>query len=429
MEDQKQEIVEQIQKILSEAFSRFYREDDFKITRPNKKSNDEQSEYPNIKFLSMPEIENFLGINVCEESPSRFFASFLIKGFHQECWKKYFDLPEDDEVEKYADRIYQKALSLFEQYMHETIHINLSDIIAISACYQEGEAASGNIYFLYNNSPNLTLRFLDYIEQKNGEIAVQKELEKVTLCSKNVRKIRKALEIAREIGFIEALEPVFLYDEKWRLEGFCNGDVHEPHIRFHFTGHMIWEMYWDRHAIIRYNCGKFENPLPDYEKLLKTKIEKLPNMKNDYNYNLLKNMVHAAAEQRHGTTLIILCEKESIAREEVNRLYIESSGTLIRTRQITADIVRRLTSIDGALMLDKEGNCYGYGMILTVKGENRVKKDSGRGARFNSAKLYIAEKASENRNAIAVIVSEDGMINIYSTKDAEEEMNKADGNR
>lgn len=121
-----------------------------------------------------------------------------------------------------------------------------------------------------------------------------------------------------------------------------------------------------------------------------------------------------------------MCEDEDTVRSEVSRLLEVSSGTMMKSTVLTDEYVSRLTTVDGALIIDHKGRGYGYGMILTSRGSSKVKRDSGRGARFNSAKLYIADQLESGKKAIAVIVSADGMVSFYSTDDATKEEEDAD---
>lgn len=48
-----------------------------------------------------------------------------------------------------------------------------------------------------------------------------------------------------------------------------------------------------------------------------------------------------------------------------------------------------MISIDGAALVDFDGCCHGFGVILD--GKAQVKGDMGKGARHNSAGNYILE--------------------------------------
>lgn len=76
------------------------------------------------------------------------------------------------------------------------------------------------------------------------------------------------------------------------------------------------------------------------------------------------------------------------------------------------DIVLNLTSIDGAVLVDFDGNCYAIGFILD--GDMAIKGNIGRGARYNSAVNYIERQKKKGNDFFAVIFSEDKTIDIYS---------------
>ena len=117
--------------------------------------------------------------------------------------------------------------------------------------------------------------------------------------------------------------------------------------------------------------------------------------------DLLLSLVKEAGEESHGTLLVI----SSAAAEEANRLA--SQGTPITPCLLTPELLRHLTPIDGAIMLDTAGTCHAVGIILD--GQATMNGDPGRGARFNSAVRYV-ESCSDKGRCLAVVVSEDGDI-------------------
>ena len=76
------------------------------------------------------------------------------------------------------------------------------------------------------------------------------------------------------------------------------------------------------------------------------------------------------------------------------------------------EFLKGLTSLDGALLVDKTGKCHAFGVILdgtAVKQGNPAK-----GARHNSTLTYIEAKAGRG----AVVVSEDKTVQIKKSKDS-----------
>ena len=79
-------------------------------------------------------------------------------------------------------------------------------------------------------------------------------------------------------------------------------------------------------------------------------------------------------------------------------------------------IIEKITSIDGALIIDYDCVCYAIGAILDGNACEHT-GSAERGARYNSACTYLANKTDPNNVFIAVVVSEDGTIDILSNKE------------
>jgi hypothetical protein len=71
------------------------------------------------------------------------------------------------------------------------------------------------------------------------------------------------------------------------------------------------------------------------------------------------------------------------------------------------DMVRRVTAIDGAVLLDAERRRHAVGAIL----DGRATADGRavRGARWNSALRYVGDMGAPT---LAVVVSEDGRVDM-----------------
>jgi hypothetical protein len=111
-----------------------------------------------------------------------------------------------------------------------------------------------------------------------------------------------------------------------------------------------------------------------------------------------------ATEQRHGTMIVI----SSHAEAEAERLANQS--TPVVEAKLTGGLLRQLSSIDGAMLLDTEARCHAIGVILD--GMATDKGDSSRGARFNSAVRYCENRKEYGQSALAIVVSEDGYVDL-----------------
>lgn len=116
---------------------------------------------------------------------------------------------------------------------------------------------------------------------------------------------------------------------------------------------------------------------------------------------LLTELVLDTTVQQHGALLVISADAE----QEAVRL-----GTLafrVEPVLLTAALLRRLTAVDGAVLIDLNGYCHAFGVILD--GHAQGKGDPARGARYNSAVRYVAEAPCPK---LAVVVSEDGYVDM-----------------
>jgi DNA integrity scanning protein DisA with diadenylate cyclase activity len=79
---------------------------------------------------------------------------------------------------------------------------------------------------------------------------------------------------------------------------------------------------------------------------------------------------------------------------------------------MTPSVLRLVTNIDGAVLIDPRGTCFAIGAILDGLATERG--DSSRGSRYNSALRYVE---TARYPTLAIVVSEDGYIDLLqSTK-------------
>ncbi|MDA2449199.1 diadenylate cyclase [Bacillus cereus] len=142
---------------------------------------------------------------------------------------------------------------------------------------------------------------------------------------------------------------------------------------------------------------------------------------SESNIDKLINIVHIASYQKHGTMLVV--GTKDLAEEEVNRLCnfqqavkIEKINLIDMAENKRNLVLNQISSIDGAIYLDSDGNVHGIGVILD--GPANELGDSSRGARYNSAIKYNNSQKEINNNTLIIVVSEDGYIDIVVKEDA-----------
>jgi hypothetical protein len=115
----------------------------------------------------------------------------------------------------------------------------------------------------------------------------------------------------------------------------------------------------------------------------------------------LLRLARAASQHQHGAMLII----SSDAAGEAQRLAPQA--WTVQPVQLEPALLSHLTSMDGGVLVDKEGNCHAIGVILD--GRACGGEDPARGSRFNSAVRYLE---SGTPQAVVVVYSADGGIDI-----------------
>lgn len=263
----------------------------------------------------------------------------------------------------------------------------------LSSKNYEGERASGELLIITPDHPDLTkqIQFKEGIELNDHGAA------------------RKVLEMASGKNFSESEKKLYLLSTGHEIYGI--GELKEDYDRRYsevflikFTGHYSWELAHEGNTMMKVRYG--QPSLPENrldERKFKDHVERRF-IENTSDADKLWEIVTTASEQHHGTMIVI----SSAAQSEAKRLAGQS--TLIEPAAVKKENLLMLTSIDGAVLVDPNGVAHAVGVILDGKAV-AGKGTRARGARYNSAIRYVdsAEKESE---CLAIVVSEDGMINL-----------------
>lgn len=118
-------------------------------------------------------------------------------------------------------------------------------------------------------------------------------------------------------------------------------------------------------------------------------------------FKIVVSLVHYAQHQEHGCTLVI----------DLNKKPVRISGqTLSRPIDLCQpdmlELAKSLTRIDGALHIGADQHLYGFAHLLD--GRSVHYEDRARGARYNSALRFTAERD----NIIVVVVSSDQPVSV-----------------
>jgi DisA bacterial checkpoint controller nucleotide-binding len=171
-----------------------------------------------------------------------------------------------------------------------------------------------------------------------------------------------------------------------------------------FRGERSWHLSHAGTELMRVRNGVPSlPPKPPSEARLVDTLERV--LGPDADIPRLRELVTAASEQKHGTLVVI----SDHAAEEAARLGAQA--TVITPLVMTPELMRGVTAIDGAVLLDPHGTCVALGVILD--GMASAEGTPARGARFNSALRYVNTVMQQfDHHCVAIVVSEDGPVNV-----------------
>ena len=301
-----------------------------------------------------------------------------------------------------SEEIVAKALSRWNLN-----YIDIGCVNAISTLNYESEKCTGKIMFAKAEAIELVLPFAHRINFSTAE----------------AKTIRKLLQISNNsLSLMVSYDSDIIWSRKDEIIGFGKVDFSQTTVDFYVevSGYLTWTLYEKNNTtpILQHSAGRYILPRVNKENLWSNIKKKVYNICG--NETIWDVIIDKAMAQIHGTTIIITDN----AQQEAGRFGFAKRGYLVQNTEkkptsllAHLDIIEDITNIDGAVLLDYEGNCYAIGVILD--GAACIVGESSRGARYNSTQNYIAlkQKQEENHTYIAIVVSEDRYVNIFTTND------------
>lgn len=310
----------------------------------------------------------------------------------------------------------QKAAGKTIQYLQKLYApLNFAFIDQLSGQYYERSACQSTLILLFRDAVSGLEEsdFAYYFDEKQFPDMTESSLE---LIPPNIRCIRKLLQIAQEGLCLVLGEDA---DRKiFQAIGICNEGCFQrqnlsfSYIKIYFRGHMQWDFWVNQTYIFSYRNGQYKI---DNEVTSEALIGLLQSYFEDYeeNYRDASSIIVYALEQKHGTMVTIM--KQSDAEDESRRLGEKEYGLLNVHQEIGIKNIKQFSNIDGSLIMDTSGEIYGIGMILD--GYAEMERGSlARGARYNSVIKYNEYLEKRNIKAMTFVISEDGTLDIQSSK-------------
>ncbi len=362
----------------------------------------------------------------------------VVIGLQQDILKKYSDLTLDSvplnefqsipvaksltdaAIESYFDKVYGE-LQLPGPPSYERSKLDAEEILRDGAnrlmmglAFRVDQGTKGRNRFL-SSCTNIAREYYEGAEGSGTIVLARKNhssLEQVIQFQTpsklwETRASRKLLQLAsQDLALHTNSDDLFGLIKKKKFD-----DQKEELFTINVLGHHHWTACHNEQILmgVRYGQPYLPKPSFDDDKLTKDISVIFKEDITKENIDLIVTLVRQAERERHGTMLVISSEAES----EAKRLATE--GTRIFPKPLTAKLLRNLTSIDGAVLLDPKGICYALGVILDGKATDHG--SSARGARYNSAIRYIH---SSKYAALAVVVSEDGGVDFISNLNLQE---------
>lgn len=170
-----------------------------------------------------------------------------------------------------------------------------------------------------------------------------------------------------------------------------------------FLDHYNWELRCGDLVLLRslYGAPTLPSEIVEEDAFTSNLARLFPASTEDERMHIW-DLFNAAARQKIGSMILVAEDAESEAAR------LASQGTSIEPVQMSIDLLRQASSIDGSILLDPHGYCHAIGVILD--GVANEQCTPSRGSRFNSAVRYVS--TGEARR-LAIVVSDDRTVDVF----------------
>jgi hypothetical protein len=316
---------------------------------------------------------------------------FLLVNKKMKNFYKYKDL--SDLIQEAAECFCETLLMNMNGSINED-SLNIYQCInTISHLGLEKRDPNGSIVFTHVDDVKKTaIRFEHEIDDEDGYLVAPAKW------FGNKKMARKIIEMSSE-------ELVCVCNGESIFIGLDHKAKYKANFRVEFTGKDKWSLFYGKTELLKCDFGVPKLPLP------KTSSDKF--------FNHAKNLIGVqeksrakflqilkeAQNQTHGTMIVV----SNKASQEAKRLKKQS--IIIEPIEATEELIKSVSSIDGAILLDEKLKCYAIGVILDGIASPDV-GNPARGARYNSAWRYVTTKKEEPQKTLCFVISEDGGVDM-----------------
>src|SRR5262249_41947567 len=145
--------------------------------------------------------------------------------------------------------------------------------------------------------------------------------------------------------------------------------------------HHCWKLIHNGIVLMECRYNEPSLPVPSYNgtALEEALNRQFPNMSGE-RHGYFHKLVATASNAKHGTMLVISAQADAEAKR------LSSVSFPVKRLLLTQVQLLSVSSIDGAILLDQDGDCHSLGVILDGQASSGERSD--RGARYNSAVRY-----------------------------------------
>lgn len=288
-----------------------------------------------------------------------------------------------DELVRIAARnfMHTPGIAVDNQYMYADLfdRINL-----ISSLLYEGVKGVGHIVLA-----NPSNESIEYMIRFQEPVPFQEK-----------RWARKVLQMAAaDVALIADSEKIYGLG---RL-----AQTHEPSLQDVFTidflDHFLWELRCGSQVLLRSHYGV---PRLPFEIIgmdrFKSNYARLFPQSSPKDQSHIWDLFNVVIRQNRGSMIVVAAD----AASEAQRLA--KQGTGIKPVLLTEKLLRRVSGIDGTIILDPTGHCHAIGVILDGAANNEC--TPSRGSRYNSAMRYVYSTPAKR---FAIVVSDDRTVDVF----------------
>lgn len=253
---------------------------------------------------------------------------------------------------------------------------------AVSAEFYEKKAGAGKLILARRDHPNIAM---------DVQLAQPVPLRRHRAVRRLIEVSSRGTSLLSDGGVIYGLGEV-----RGRYES-SNEDLFEVTFSEHYT----WSVSHGGNVLLRVAHNKPLALLPRLDEIkVAGDLSRIFDGLAEEGARNLVRLIHEATELGHGAQIVISSQAASEARR------LSPQATLITPVATTPELIRKLCAVDGAVVLDPQGFCHAFGVILD--GRVSSKGDRSRGSRFNSAVRY----ADGRDDCLIAVISDDATIDL-----------------